>query len=366
MEDLKICLISIKIAPDCERTGFEGIYDYLIKKGYDVKLLTGKWNYILNDPNIIQYHILKSRYLWAPEFVYRVAKYLNTHKFDIIHGNKPKSSLPILFSNKKKFISTIHDLGPFEAYYALGSLQKLLVSRIVQESTYITVPSYHTKLGLKNVIPKLNLSKIKVIYNGIDKKFHPRPNEAKKLKQKFDLKGPIILYLGRIARYKGVEDIIKAYIYAKKKIKNLTLIIAGKPDFEMQNTYNLWKKKYQRILFTGFIPDDLVPVYYSMADILIAYSSGSEGFGNTPLEALACGTAVICSNLDVYKEILDEKAVFVPVKSPRLLSDQIIYLLENRDAREQLIKKGQEILPKYTWDAMGKRLEKIYFTFNEE
>lgn len=363
MKDLKICLISIKIAPDCERTGFEGIYDYLIKKGYNIKLLTGKWNYELNDPNIIQYHIFQTRYLWAPEFALRVAKYLRSHHFDIIHGNKPKGCIPILISGKKEFISTVHDLGPFEAYYTMSSIQKKLLSQTVRRSKFITVPSYHTKKGLIKVIPDIPSNKIRVIYNGIDEKFHSCPKKAKNFKEKLGIKGHVILYLGRIAKYKGVGDIIKAYQLSKKELSNINLIIAGNPDFEMENIYNTWKQKFKDIYFTGFIPDALVPIYYSLADILIAYSSGGEGFGNTPLEALACETAVLCSNLEVYKEILNDLPVFVPPKRPDLLSKKIIYLLENPDERNRIIQMGQKVLKKYTWNAVGKRLEKIYKEF---
>ncbi len=363
MFNLKICLISIKIAPDCERTGFEGIYEYLINSGYDVKLLTGKWNYELADSNIMQYNILRNRYLWAPEFILRVAKYLRSHHFDIIHGNKPKGCLPILASNKKRFISTIHDLGPFETYYTLGSIQRIFLSQVVKKSTLITVPSYHTKKGLKKVVPNISSNKIEVIYNGIDRKFHPYPYEAKKLKEKLNIRGPILLYLGRIAKYKGVNDIIEAYNVTKKKIPNVNLIIAGEPDFEMEKIYETWKQNFKDIYFTGFISDNLVPIYYSMADILIAYSSGGEGFGNTPLEALACDSPVICSDLEVYKEILDDSAIYVPPKRPDLLSKQIIYLLENNDIKQKKIQKGQKILRKYTWQAVGKRLEKIYNKF---
>ena len=70
MDKMKICLISLKIAPDCERTGFEGLYNYLKNNGYNVTLLTGKWNYILNDPNIIQMNLIRKRFLWMPHFIY--------------------------------------------------------------------------------------------------------------------------------------------------------------------------------------------------------------------------------------------------------------------------------------------------------
>ncbi len=366
MNQMKICLISLKIAPDCERTGFEGIYNYLKNEGYDVKLLTGKWNYVLNDPNIIQMNLVKKRFLWMPHFIYNINKYLNRNSFDIIHGNGPKSSIPILFSNYKRFISTIHDLGPFETKFATQSLQKFLIKYIIKKATYITTVSNHTREGLKKFIPSINSKNIHILYNGIDNKFKPYPKDAEKLKKQLKIKGPIILYLGRIAKYKGVEHIIKAYKIAKKTISNLNLIIAGKPDFEMENIYNTWREKNLDIHFLGFISDELVPIYYTMADILIAYSYGSEGFGNTPLESLACGTAVLCSNLKVYREILHDRAIFIPPKNPKILAEKIILVIKDEELRKELIKQGQEIAKKYTWDKVGKRLVDVYQKFLSE
>jgi len=363
MKKLNICLVSLTIAPDSQDgagKSFRGIFDYLRKQGHNVKLITGKWNIDLNDPDIIQINLIRKRFLWAPQFFLNAIKTINKYKFDIFHGNAPKGTLPIIFSNKKKFITTIHDLGPFETTFTKIPIEKYLIKLAVQKASMITTVSDFIKNEIKYYIPEVNLNKIFTIYNGIEDKFKPYPKEAKKLKDKLSIEGPVLLYIGRIAFYKGVDDIIAAYNLVKKSIPNINLVIGGKPDFQMKKSYNEWITKYKDIHFVGFIPDNEIPYYYSLGDIFITYSFASEGFGLTPIEAIACGTPVICSSLIAYKEILKDNAIFVPPKSPKQLAEEIVNLLQNESNRNKLIQKSQEFIKRYTWDSVGKSLENIY------
>lgn len=363
MKKLNIGLVTLSIAPDKERTGFEGIYDYLSQQGHNVKVFTGKWNLEIKDPNIIQVNLIRKSFLWPPLYIYNVSKYLRKYKLDIIHGNSPKGTLPILFSKKKRFISTIHDLGPYETEFNRIPLDKYLINYIAKKATYITTVSQYSKNKLKHFIPDMDINKIHVLYNGIDEKFKPRHEEAQLLKEKLKIQGPVILYLGRIAKYKGVGDIINAYKRVKEVIPDVSLVIAGRPDFSMREKFEEWSNKYQEIIFPGFVPESEVPAYYTMADIFINYSYGSEGFGNTPLESLACGTPPICSSLAVYKEILHDNAIFVPPQSPELLAEAMIKILQNPSLSQRIVQKGQKWVKRYTWNAVGKKLEEVYEKF---
>ncbi len=369
MKKLNICLISLAIPPDSldgESVVFKNLFEYLKKQGHRVTLITGKWNYQFNDPSIIQINFFfKKRFFWFPQFVLSVYKFLRSHKFDIIHGNGPKSSLPIILSNQKRFISTIHDLGPFETKFTLIPFEKFLINQAIKKATSITTVSNFIRREIKYFISKVNINKIYTLYNGIEEKFKPYPKEAQKLKQKLNIDGPVVLYLGRIAQYKSVDDIIAAYKIAKKEIPELNLAIGGLPDFTMKKTYEKWKINNKDIHFLGFVPEKEIPFYYSMADIFITYSYASEGFGLTPVEAIACGTPVICSSLLVFKEILRDNAIFVPPKSPQLLSKEIINLLKEDNLRKLLIEKGQKFIKRYSWDEVGKRLEKVYYQFSK-
>ncbi|TFF85372.1 MAG: glycosyltransferase family 1 protein [Promethearchaeota archaeon] len=362
MRKLNICLVSFKIPPDSlDGTAkfFKGIYNYLRANGHNVKLLTGKWNYELKDPNIIQIDIIPKRFLWIIPFYLGVIKYLKTHKFDIIHGNNPKGALPILLAKELKFGATIHDLG----FFTRIPFEKRLIKFIAKRSMFITTCSKQIKTDLVKEFPELNPSKIFNLYSAIEEKFRPYPKKAKKLKQKMGLKGPVLLYIGRVSYYKGVNDIIKAYYLAKKRIRNLNLVIGGLPDFRTQKTYETWRQKYKDIKFIGFVPNNQIPIYYSMGDIFITYSYSFEGFGLTPIEAIACGTPVICSSIPVFKEVLQDSAKFVKPKNPILLAEAIINLIEEDEERIALIEKGKKYITKYSWKAVGKKLEKVYMHF---
>ncbi|MFX0105647.1 MAG: glycosyltransferase, partial [Candidatus Hodarchaeota archaeon] len=106
-------------------------------------------------------------------------------------------------------------------------------------------------------------------------------------------------------------------------------------------------------------------IYYSMGDVFVTYSYASEGFGLTPIEAIVCGTPVICSSLVAYKEVLQDNALFVPPKNPQKLAQEIVNLLKDDNMRENLINNAQEFVKRYTWDSVGKKLENVYQKFLE-
>ncbi|MCP4764058.1 MAG: glycosyltransferase family 4 protein, partial [archaeon] len=328
---MRILLISLMIPPDRQDGAskfFRGIFEYLKKQGHDVYLITGKWGTDLGDPRIKQLKIIKKRFLWMPQFTFSAFKFLRSHHFDIVHANAPKGAMPVLLANKKRFITTIHDLGPYETKFTLIPIEKLLIKLVVKKSTMITTCSEFIRKEIKHFFPKVNINAIFNLYSAIEDKYKPYPKEAQLLKDKLGITGPVLLYIGRVAHYKGVDDIIEAFKIVKKEIPDLTLVIGGKPDFRSQKKYEEWKHKYNDIRFVGFVSNEEIPYYYTMGDIFITYSHASEGFGLTPIESIACGTPVICSSLLAYKEVLKDNAVFVPPKSPKMLAIEIAKLLK--------------------------------------
>jgi len=366
MDKLKICLVSLTFAPDTQDGAakfFTGIYNYLKNQGHYITVLTGKWNIELIDPNIIQTNIIRKRFFWFPQFNLHTIKYLRNNQFDIIHGNSPKGALPIILANHKKFISTIHDLGPFETSFTRIPIEKFLIKYIVNKSTFVTTCSEFIKREIKYYMPRIDINRLFNLYSAIENKYKPLPKEAQKLKEKLNITGPILLYIGRIAKYKGVDDIIEAYRIAKQEIPELNLVMGGKPDFYMEKTYQDWKRKYKDIYFIGFVSEKKIPAFYSMGDIFVTYSYASEGFGLTPIEAIACGTPVICSSLVAYKEVLKDNAIFVPPRNPKKLAKEIVDLLRNDSKRQSLIQKAQKFIKRYTWEEVGKKLEALYQKF---
>ncbi len=369
MKKLKICLISLTVSPDSadgEAKVIRALYEYLKQQGHDVVLITGKWSRDIGDPKIIQFNLIRKRFFWVPHFYYKVFKFLRNNKFDIIHANSAKAALPIILAGRTKFICTIHDFTPFETELTTIPLERLLIKFVSKRATIITTVSNFVKREFQHYIPRIDKNKIVTIYNGIEEKYKPYPLEAQRLKEKLNIQGPVLLYVGRITTYKGVEYIINAYKRVKTEIPNVNLVIGGKPDYLMEKEYKNWKETYKDIFFMGYLPDDEVPYYFSMGDIFLTYSSSSEGFGLTPLEALSCGTPVICSSIFVYREILKDHALFVPPKDSIKLAKKIIVLLNDKELRNDLVKKAQKFIQKYRWNTVGERLEKEYLSFLNE
>ncbi|MHA1804849.1 MAG: glycosyltransferase family 4 protein [Promethearchaeota archaeon] len=367
MDKLKICLISLTISPDIQDGSakfFRGIFNYLKSKHHEVQLITGLWNHELHEEYLYQIKVIKKSYLWAPQFIFKTLQFIQkANSFDIIHCNGPKGALPLLFRKSPRFISTIHDLGPIETRLSSISLEKFLIQQVIHKSTFITTCSKFIKEEITRYFPDVEKSKIYNLYSAIEEKFRPHPQEAKKLKEKLQIDGPILLYIGRITQYKGIEDLIKAYTLVKQKIKNVTLVIGGVPDFSMEKMYHQWKKKYEDIHFVGKVPDYQLPWYYSMGDLFITCSIAGEGFGLTPIEAIACGNPVICTSLRTYIEVLRDNAIYVEPRHPKQLAERIVDLLENKDKRIKLVNKARQFITRYTWKSVGEKLEKVYELF---
>jgi glycosyltransferase involved in cell wall biosynthesis len=361
MQKLKLCLVSLALFPDHKDGSAKfarGLYDTLKDRGHDVTFLTAKWDKGFNDPNIITLDVPHSRFLWVPKFIFKFRKYLKNNDFDIIHGIGSRGSLPIMYSGKP-FITTIHDLGPFEANFTKIPVVRWIEKKNAKQSSHIVVISEFTKNGVVKYM-KVPREKITNIFLGIDPKFEPKPKEAAILKEKLGIKGPILYYLGRIAFYKGVDHIIEAYYKAKKEIPDLNLVIGGKATLKMADTFEKWKKEYSDVKFVGLVPDEDMATYYSMADAFITYSYASEGFGITPIESLACKTPVICSSMPAYQEVLEDCAFFVEPQSPNLLANQIIELFKHPELGEEMVKKSTILLKKYTWSSVCDTLESVY------
>ncbi len=361
MNKLKICLTALSCYPDVKdgvSFNIRGIFDGLKQRGHDVTLYTALWNNELHVPGIQQLPIARGRFIWLPQFVAQVARKLMTNRFDIIHSNGSRSSLPIILANKR-YITTIHDFGPFEAkftWFPLPTIERLNANRASRIATVSNI----NVAGIRYYMGAKNAKKARVILSAIDPSFRPQPSQAKILRERLGIQGPILFYVGRIAFYKGIEDIIRAYQSAKKNIPNLNLIIGGKPELKMHDTYQNWKKQYPEVKFRGLIPQEELPAYYTMADAFVTYSYASEGFGLTPIEAIACGTPVICSTLAAYREVLQNHAIFVPPQQPERLASTMVDLIKNEGKRKQMVTDAKPLLDLYTWKTVIDRVEKIY------
>ncbi|MFX1464979.1 MAG: glycosyltransferase family 4 protein [Promethearchaeota archaeon] len=358
---MKICLLTLTFAPDA--TGGRAryardIYTELVKRGHQVYVITGLWTRKLKAKNVFQIKIPKARYFWFPFWLLGAIKLIMSQQFDIIHTNGYRESLVCQFL-KKPYITTSHDIGAFELNIPL--LRKLLIRDAINARKVI-VPTEVIKQKLIEKLPFLSTDKIVPLHNGVDtNKFTININGGNLQKELNIQQFKIILYLGRIAFYKGVLEIIKAYNIVKKEITNAKLLIGGAPTLKMKSEYNKWKKEHTDVLFTDFIPEEKIAEYYALADIFVTFSYSAEGFGLTLVEALACGTPVICSDLPAYREVLRNYGQFVPPRDIIALSKTMIRLLKDDERRIKLGIDGASFVKEnFSWSKYVDQLIKIY------
>ena len=205
---------------------------------------------------------------------------------------------------------------------------------------------------------------ISIIYHRVNTEFF-KPVDPNDLKKKYNLENSdIILYLGRIAKGKGVDKLIEILNLIVRKNKNVKLVIVG-GDAGYLPIVNLLILKYnlsKYVIFTGFALREDLPKYYSMADLVI-YPSRQEIFGLVICEAAACGKAVIGSNIMGPSEIIvnGKTGYTSDFKNINEISDIILELLNDKKKLVQMGKNGlNRVKEIYSWKKNAESHYKLY------
>jgi glycosyltransferase involved in cell wall biosynthesis len=166
--------------------------------------------------------------------------------------------------------------------------------------------------------------------------------------------------------YKGLDYLLEALPRVKREISTVRLIIGGAGEWS-----GYYKRRAaslgleQAVQFHGFIPDDKLMEYYNRCTVFVmpSTSSAQEGFGMVLLEALACGTPVITTDIaGVARDIKENKAgIIVPVKDARALAVAILDILKDKKKTGEMGQRGRKLVEaKYGWGRVGNEVIKLY------
>lgn len=263
---------------------------------------------------------------------------LLTGSVDLIHfsdWSEPYTRVPS--------ITTVHDLVfhkyPTTVDPLIRSTQAKRLARLVNDRTHILADSQSTKNDLMEIY-HLPAARITVIYPGISPDYQPQSKkEIERVKIKYHLPEKFIFSLGTQEPRKNLAKLVEA-----TRDLELPLILAGKYG---------WGEQTRSI---GFIEDADLPAVYSAATVF-AYPSLYEGFGFPVLEAMACGTPVVTSNVSSLPEVAGEAAILVDPASVDSIKAGIIKALKNR---EKLITAGFLQAKQFTWEKTAKQTLEVY------
>jgi glycosyltransferase involved in cell wall biosynthesis len=214
-----------------------------------------------------------------------------------------------------------------------------------------------------DVVTKLNPeSNIIVVPDAAGPQYTPATqSEINRVRERYDIQGSYILSVSSLEPGKNRTRLIEAFAQARADHPSVLLVIVGQPAWDYAGDSDVVKRLdlEQAVRFTGYVPDEDLPPLYSGAEML-AYPSLYEGFGLPILEAMACDTPVITSDVGATAEVASDAALLVDPVDVDSIASAITRLLGDDQLRESLRAKGRIRAGKFSWERTAKETLAVY------
>ena len=284
------------------------------------------------------------------------------HKLDLLHSLH--YTLPLAYPGRR--VVTFHDMT-FFLFPQLHTLPKRYFFRLFihlsrRQANAIIADSESTRqdaIRLAGVPP----SKIHTVLLGVTPDFHTEKDPAvlQAVRQKYQLPERFLLYVGLLEPRKNLPVLLHAFASLPPKKPEVKLVIVGRQGWMYTQTLQLVQSLglAERVHFTGYVDQPDLPRVYNLAQMAI-YPSLYEGFGFPVLEAMACGTPVITSNVSSMPEITAEAGLLVPPGDVPALATAIEHLLSDPIERQRRSALGLERAAQFTWQRTAQQTLEVY------
>lgn len=268
-----------------------------------------------------------------------------------------------------KSVVTLYDIIPLRfpnQYFQNEKAEDWYKQRLeqVKRASKIITISKSSKADIEKML-KIPSEQITVVYGGVDKRFRKvEKAKAAKILTQYNIHSPYILTVSTHSFHKNTSRIFEAFKEYINSTKNfdLTLVVVCKliPKEERD-----WKEELKnlrlekRVILTNFVTDEDLPAIYSGAEVFL-FPSLYEGLGLPILEAMACGTAVITSNVSSMPEVGGDAPLYVDPQSVKSISNSISKALNDSSLKQQMIKKGFNQVKKFSWEKAASQTLQIY------
>lgn len=260
----------------------------------------------------------------------------------------------------KKIVTTVHDFSfvlhkEFHPKERIEYFEKYFLKNIVKSDILIT----GSEFSKQEILERLNFSaeKIKVIYHGIN---HNLFKIYTDINITFDLPKNFIFSVGSIEPRKNLLGLLKAYNLLSSEIKKeYKLVLAGFKGWENKEIVDLINQDKKNIFYLGFISDEELAKVYNLSRCFL-FPSFYEGFGLPVLEAMACGTPVICSNTSSLPEVGGDAVLYCDAYNVNDIKEKIELLLDDEILQKQMIQKGLNRAKLFSWKKSADEHIKVF------
>jgi glycosyltransferase involved in cell wall biosynthesis len=401
---MKILVVTQSFFPDVDGGSGRFVFELctrLRKKGHGVTLLGERASRIrapiarIDGIKVLRYGnpLLGLLLPWtftSPMFAYEVSKTLfRRERFDLVwcHHYSPglggllfagQKGIPSLFTyHASRYLEWTAGAGQprrfnsrasrfllrwwADGVYSSAALR--IEEKCLEASDRIAVLSDFSRKQLEDIHPQ-EAAKVEVIPGGVDtEKFRP-VCDMKSVRRRLGLPEDafVILTVRRLIRRMGLENLVDAMESISRDEPDALLLIGGKgyllPSLRERV---LGAGLGGRVRFLGYIDDRLLPEYYAASDLFVLPTLSLEGFGMVTLEALACGTPVLGTNVGATPEILKglDPDLILEQHDPEHIAGVILRQKSKYTAREMRSKCRQYVEEHYSWEPLTDRLENM-------
>lgn len=269
--------------------------------------------------------------------------------------------LPFFRCPGVRYVVTIHDLTAYVAPDTLPTAYvqyaKWAIKYAVSNADLIIADTKAIEQEIRENLT-MDLDRILVCYSGV------KPIFRRCQKLTCHNKGDFLLFVGTIERRKNLITLIKALSAVRKKrgLNELRLILVGRKGFGFEEVKQAIHQEglSDVISLTGYIPDDELVNLYNAASALVLPSK-HEGFGIPLLEAMACETPIIASDIPAFREVAGKAALFYgDPKDEDSLAEAMETVVSDSVLRQNLIEAGRLQVRNFSWERVAQEHVKAY------
>lgn len=302
-------------------------------------------------------------------------------QYDLVHGHYWVSGLVARKLQRLwgvPFVQMFHTLGAMKNRVAKSERDREVDARIDIERDVMRWADRivaATPLDREQMLRHYGAEpdKIEVIPAGVDTDlFYPRDKvEVRRELGLPDLDTPILLFVGRIERLKGLDTLLEAVAVVSRTCtgRKLRVLIVGgggqtpEENAELRRIWDLHRELNleDQVEFVGSKPQEMLPLYYSAADITVM-PSHYESFGMVAVESMASGTPVIASNVGGLSQTVQNGTTgyLVPEENHFALAEQVHALLKNPELRHEMGQRAAEYALQYSWRNIAAQMAGLY------
>jgi phosphatidyl-myo-inositol alpha-mannosyltransferase len=302
----------------------------------------------------VPYNGSVSRLVFGPVSAARVRRWLEEGDFDVLHLHSPETlslSLLALMNARGPIVATFHAAAPRSRILAL--LQSPLQVQMEKLAGRIAV----SPAARKTIVEHLAGDAV-VIPNGVHVQ---RFADAVPLPG-WPGEGGALGFVGRINEpRKGLDVLLRAMPLLWRDRPGLRLLVAGPGELD--------EAVDERVVLLGQVDEADKARVFSSVDVFVAPNTGGESFGIILLEAMAAGTAIVASDLDAFRRVLETAVsevgcagALASVGDVESLAHACAALLDSAGRREALRRAGRAVVARYDWTVVARDVVRVYET----